>query len=87
VPNDGDADVFEVISSQLRQKVGRNLVLLERLFVALQPQLSQPRQDIHGVPDQTGQAGFIRTTTRAPPTRGSPNATRSRTGSSSFGRT
>ena len=48
--DDGDANVFEVIGGQLRQNVGRNLVLLERLFVALQPQLSQPRQNIHGVP-------------------------------------
>ena len=50
MPDDGDANVLEVIGGQLGQNVGRNLVPLERLPVALQPQLSQPRQDIHGVP-------------------------------------
>ena len=49
MPDDGDANVLEVISSQLGQNIGDDLVLAERLLVALQPQLSQPRQDIHGV--------------------------------------
>ena len=76
VPDDGDANVFEVVGGQLRQNVGRNLVLPERLLVALQPQLSQPRQDVHGVSQQAdpiGQAKAIRTTIRGPPTSSRPN--------------
>ena len=50
MPDDSDANVFEVVSSQLVQNLWVNLVLSERLFVALQPQLAQPCRDIHGVP-------------------------------------
>jgi hypothetical protein len=37
VPDDGDANVIEIISSQFGQNIGGNLVLPERLLVALQP--------------------------------------------------
>jgi hypothetical protein len=37
VPDDGDANVFEIVSGQLRQNIGSNLILPERLLVALQP--------------------------------------------------
>ena len=40
VPDGGDANVFEIVSSQLGQDLGVNLVLPERLLVALQPQLA-----------------------------------------------
>src|ERR1700733_13347263 len=79
MPDDDDAHVFEVISSQLGQNIGGDLILTERLLVALQPQLSQPCQDLHGVfqqADQIGQVEVIRTTTRAPTIRPRPNRER-----------
>jgi hypothetical protein len=77
MPDDGDANVFEVISSQLGQNIGRDFILTERLLVALQPQLSQPRQDIHGVfqqADPIGKAEITRTAIRAPTFRRRPIA-------------
>ena len=71
MPDDGDANVFEIVSGQLRQNIGSNLILPERLLIALQPQLSQPRQNIHGVPqpdNQISRPEAIRTTIRRPPT-------------------
>jgi hypothetical protein len=50
MPDSGDANVFEIVSSQFGQDLGVNLVLPERLLVALQPQLAQPKRDVHGVP-------------------------------------
>ena len=47
--DDGDANVFEIVSSQLGQNLGVNLVLPERRLVALQPQLAQPRRNVHDV--------------------------------------
>ena len=59
VPDDGDANVLQVIGGQLGQNVGSDLILPERLPVALQPQLSQPRQDIHGVPQLGNQPAAL----------------------------
>ena len=42
-PTVGNAKVFEIISRQLGQDLGVNLVLPERLLIALQPQLPQPK--------------------------------------------
>ena len=50
VPDGGDAKVFEIVSRQLGQDLGVNLVLPERLLVALQPQLPQPSRDVHKRP-------------------------------------
>jgi hypothetical protein len=50
VPDDGNANVFEIVSSELGQDLGVNLVLPERLLVALQTKPVQPNRDIHGVP-------------------------------------
>ena len=50
VPDGGDANVFEIVSSQLGQDLGVNLVLPERLLIALQPQLPQPSRDVHEPP-------------------------------------
>ena len=36
MPDDGDANIFEIVSSQLRQNVGSDLILPERLLIALQ---------------------------------------------------
>ena len=47
MPDRGDAKVFEIVSGQLGQDLGVNLVLPERLLVALQPQLPQPSRDVH----------------------------------------
>ena len=47
--DDGDANVFEIVSSQLGQDLGVNLVLPERRLVAPQPQLAQPRRNVHDV--------------------------------------
>jgi hypothetical protein len=52
VTNGGDANVFEIVSSQLGQDLGVNLVLPERLLVALQPQLPQPSRDVHKSPSR-----------------------------------
>src|ERR1700722_10931216 len=37
VPDDGDANVFKVIGSQLGQNIGSDLILAERLLVASSP--------------------------------------------------
>jgi hypothetical protein len=50
MPDDGDANVFEIVSSQLGQDLGVNLVLPERLLIALQTKISQPSRDVHDVP-------------------------------------
>ena len=76
MPDDGDANVFEIISSQLGQNIGSNLILPERLLIALQAQLPQPCQDVHRVPSQaikSARAKVIRPTMRAPPIRSRPN--------------
>ena len=39
VTDGGDAKIFQIVSSQLRQDLGVDLILPERLLVALQPQL------------------------------------------------
>ena len=54
MPDDGDANVFEIVSSQLGQNPGINLVVPECLLVALQPQLLQPSRDVHGIPHGVG---------------------------------
>ena len=66
MPDDGDANVFEIVSGQLRQNIGSNLILPERLLIALQAQLSQPRQNIHGVPSQTIKSAALRLPERRP---------------------
>jgi hypothetical protein len=60
VPDDGDANVFEILASQLGQNLAGDLILPERLLVALQPQLSQLRQDIHGVPSKAIKSAALR---------------------------
>ena len=47
MPDGGDADVLEIVGSQLGQDACVNLVVPERLLIALQPQLPQPTRDIH----------------------------------------
>ena len=59
MPDGGDADVFEIISSQLGQDLRVDLVLPERLLVALQPQLPHQGADQlrPGGPAPVGHAG------------------------------
>ena len=54
MPDGGDAKVFEIVSRQLGQDLGVNLVLPKRLLVALQPQLPQPSRDVHKRPSSGG---------------------------------
>ena len=44
---EGDAEMLEILICQLRQDGGRDVVLSERLLIALQPQLPQPSADVH----------------------------------------
>ncbi len=50
MPDGGDAKVFEIVSRQLGQNRGVNLIFPERLLVALQTKLPQPSCDVHDVP-------------------------------------
>jgi hypothetical protein len=67
----------KIVSSQLRQDLGVNLVLPERLLVALQPQLPQPSRDVHKRPsrgcDRVAKA--TRVTDRMPSIRSRPPPT------------
>ncbi len=42
-----DAEVLQVPIGELGQDVGYDVVVAERLLVALQPQLAQPSRDVH----------------------------------------
>ena len=45
-----DAEFLEILVRQFGQDLGLDLVVLERLRVALQPQLPQPSRDVHKRP-------------------------------------
>jgi hypothetical protein len=63
---------------------GRNFILPERLLIALQAQLSQPRQDVHGVPSRAIKSAalvVIRTTIGTPPNCRVPSRRNDRPGS------
>ena len=57
MPDGDDANFLEVVSSQLGQDLGVNLVFPERLFVALKPQLPQPSRNVHGRPNGAAYSG------------------------------
>ena len=67
---EGNTQILEILICQLRQDGGRDVVVPERLLVALQPQLPQPSRDVHSVPLKAikfSHVDAIRTTICMPP--------------------
>jgi hypothetical protein len=61
----GDSDPSrKTVYPQLGQNIGSNFILPERLLIALQVQLSQPRQNIHGVPSQAIKSAALKLSER-----------------------
>jgi hypothetical protein len=52
-----DPDVFKILRGQVGQHFGIDVVIPKRVFVALQPQLPQPRRNVHGVPRKAIEIG------------------------------
>ena len=53
----GDPDVLEVARRELPQHLGVDVVVAERLLIALHPQLSQPSVDVHPAPARQWRRG------------------------------
>ena len=49
---EGNTKILEIPICQLRQDGGRDVVLPERLLIAVQPQIPQPSADVHPAPRQ-----------------------------------
>ena len=64
-----DTEFLEVRVGQFRQDLSIDLGLLERLFVALQPQLAQPSRSIHNVPHGENAVKLTTVTSRRPTVR------------------
>ena len=47
---EGNTKILEIPICQLRQDGGRDVVLPERLLIAVQPQFPQPSADVHPAP-------------------------------------
>jgi hypothetical protein len=62
VTNRIHADVAQVLGAQIRQDFGVNVVVAKRLLVALQPQFTQPRANVH-----RALADALETALRTPP--------------------
>src|SRR5215467_6730280 len=59
MPDEADAEILQVVCGQLWQHCGVDRVVAKRLFVLLQPEVPEPRRNVHARPPDAVTAAVI----------------------------